>query len=44
MISFALKMFDEIGVNQDDRGENALVLTPGITCWSPASRACRKMA
>ncbi|GJA15549.1 RNA polymerase-associated protein RapA [Aeromonas caviae] len=29
MISFALKMFDEIGVNQDDRGENALVLTPG---------------
>ncbi|MGL6311537.1 RNA polymerase-associated protein RapA [Aeromonas veronii] len=29
MISFAIKMFDEIGVNQDDRGENALVLTPG---------------
>ncbi|WP_429072729.1 RNA polymerase-associated protein RapA [Aeromonas veronii] len=29
MISFALKMFDEIGVNQDDRGENALVLMPG---------------
>ncbi|MDF2414966.1 RNA polymerase-associated protein RapA [Aeromonas sp. 1HA1] len=29
MISFALKMFDEIGVNQDDRGENAMVLTPG---------------
>ncbi|MFB0777939.1 RNA polymerase-associated protein RapA [Aeromonas salmonicida] len=29
MVSFALKMFDEIGVNQDDRGENALVLTPG---------------
>jgi len=29
MISFALKMFDEIGVNQDDRGENALVLSPG---------------
>ncbi|MEH8207614.1 RNA polymerase-associated protein RapA [Aeromonas veronii] len=29
MITFALKMFDEIGVNQDDRGENALVLTPG---------------
>ncbi|KFN17450.1 RNA polymerase-associated protein RapA [Aeromonas bestiarum] len=29
MISFALRMFDEIGVNQDDRGENALVLTPG---------------
>ncbi|GKQ61798.1 RNA polymerase-associated protein RapA [Aeromonas caviae] len=29
MISFALKMFDEIGVNQDDRGENTLVLTPG---------------
>ncbi|WP_039040012.1 MULTISPECIES: RNA polymerase-associated protein RapA [Aeromonas] len=29
MISFALKMFDEIGVNQDDRGESALVLTPG---------------
>ncbi|MGL5294654.1 MAG: RNA polymerase-associated protein RapA, partial [Aeromonas sp.] len=29
MIAFALKMFDEIGVNQDDRGENALVLTPG---------------
>ncbi|PTT49656.1 RNA polymerase-associated protein RapA [Aeromonas sp. HMWF014] len=29
MISFALKLFDEIGVNQDDRGENALVLTPG---------------
>ncbi|MEG0009126.1 MAG: RNA polymerase-associated protein RapA [Aeromonas sp.] len=29
MISFALKMLDEIGVNQDDRGENALVLTPG---------------
>ncbi|MFB2701497.1 RNA polymerase-associated protein RapA [Aeromonas veronii] len=29
MISFALKMFDEIGVNQDDRGENALVLTLG---------------
>lgn len=29
MVAFALKMFDEIGINQDDRGENALVLTPG---------------
>lgn len=29
MVSFALKMFDEIGINQDDRGENALVLTLG---------------
>lgn len=29
MVAFALNMFDEIGINQDDRGENALVLTPG---------------
>lgn len=25
---FSIKMFDEVGVNQDDRGENAIVLRP----------------
>ncbi len=29
LVSFALQMFDEVGINQDDRGEQALVLTPG---------------
>lgn len=29
LVSFALQLFDDIGIQQDDRGENALVLTPG---------------
>ncbi|MCD8547534.1 MAG: RNA polymerase-associated protein RapA [Aeromonadaceae bacterium] len=29
LVSFALQLFDDIGINQDDRGEDAIVLTPG---------------
>ena len=29
LISFAIQLFDDIGIQQDDRGENAIVLTPG---------------
>ena len=29
LVSFALQLFDDIGIQQDDRGENAIVLTPG---------------
>ncbi len=29
LISFALQLFDDIGIQQDDRGEDAIVLTPG---------------
>ncbi|MGL5949751.1 MAG: RNA polymerase-associated protein RapA [Aeromonas sp.] len=29
LVTFALKLFDEMGINQADRGENAIVLTPG---------------
>ncbi len=29
LTSFALQLFDDIGIQQDDRGENAIVLTPG---------------
>ncbi|MCV5961098.1 hypothetical protein OFO30_37515, partial [Escherichia coli] len=28
LVTFALSLFDTIGLNQDDKGENALVVTP----------------
>lgn len=28
LISFAMNLFDIVGINQDDRGENMIVLTP----------------
>lgn len=28
LVSFALSLFDTVGLNQDDRGDNALVVTP----------------
>ncbi|TNV20961.1 RNA polymerase-associated protein RapA [Buttiauxella sp. B2] len=29
LVSFALNLFDIVGINQDDRGDNMVVLTPG---------------
>lgn len=36
LTSFALQLFDDIGIQQDDRGENAMVLAPGDHMLVPA--------
>lgn len=44
LIAFSMNLFDIVGINQDDRGENLIVLTRPTICWSRISRACRKTA
>lgn len=36
LVTFALSLFDAIGLNQDDRGENALVVTPSEHMMVPS--------
>ncbi|MBF4246184.1 RNA polymerase-associated protein RapA [Vibrio anguillarum] len=36
LVTFALSLFDTIGLNQDDRGENALVVTPSEHMMVPS--------
>ncbi|OEE32064.1 RNA polymerase-binding ATPase [Vibrio genomosp. F10 str. ZF-129] len=36
LVSFALSLFDTIGLNQDDKGENALVVTPSEHMMVPS--------
>ncbi|GAL19521.1 RNA polymerase associated protein RapA [Vibrio maritimus] len=36
MVTFALSLFDTIGLNQDDKGENALVVTPSEHMMVPS--------
>lgn len=36
LVSFALSLFDTIGLNQDDHGENALVVTPSEHMMVPS--------
>ncbi|NOH83618.1 RNA polymerase-associated protein RapA [Vibrio sp. 03-59-1] len=36
LITFALSLFDTIGLNQDDKGENALVVTPSEHMMVPS--------
>ncbi len=43
LIAFAMNLFDIIGINQDDRGDNMIVLTPSDHMLVP-DLACRKMA
>lgn len=42
LIAFSMNLFDIVGINQDDRGENLIVLTLPTICWCRISRACRK--
>lgn len=44
LIAFAMNLFDIIGINQDDRGDNMIVLTPSDHMLVPDFPACRKMA
>lgn len=44
LIAFAMNLFDIIGINQDDRGDNMIVLTPSDHMLVPDFLACRKMA
>ncbi|MGU0161484.1 hypothetical protein ACVXHB_22720 [Escherichia coli] len=38
LIAFAMNLFDIIGINQDDRGDNMIVLTPSeVICWCRTS-------
>lgn len=39
-----MNLFDIIGINQDDRGDNMIVLTPSDHMLVPDFLACRKMA
>lgn len=36
LVTFALSLFDTIGLNQDDKGENALVVTPSERMMVPS--------
>ncbi|MCG3766633.1 RNA polymerase-associated protein RapA [Vibrio cincinnatiensis] len=36
LVTFALSLFDTVGLNQDDRGENALVVTPSEHMMVPS--------
>ncbi|POF58462.1 RNA polymerase-associated protein RapA, partial [Vibrio vulnificus] len=36
LVSFALSLFDTIGLNQDDKGENAIVVTPSEHMMVPS--------
>lgn len=36
LVSFALSLFDTIGLNQDDRGDNAIVVTPSEHMMVPS--------
>ena len=36
LVTFALSLFDTIGLNQDDKGENALVVTPSEHMMVPS--------
>ncbi len=36
LVTFALNLFDTIGLNQDDKGENALVVTPSEHMMVPS--------
>lgn len=39
LVTFALSLFDTIGLNQDDKGENALVVTPSEHMMVPSYQA-----
>ena len=42
LIAFSMNLFDIVGINRDDRGENLIVLTPSDHMLVPDFRACRK--
>lgn len=44
LIAFAMNLFDIVGINQDDRGENLIVLTPSDHMLVPDFQVCRKTA
>lgn len=44
LIAFAMNLFDIVGINQDDRGDNLIVLTPSDHMLVPDFTDCRKMA
>ncbi len=44
LIAFAMNLFDIVGINQDDRGDNLIVLTPSDHMLVPDFPACRKTA
>lgn len=44
LVTFALNLFDIVGINQDDRSDNMIALTPSDHMLVPDFRVCRKTA
>ena len=44
LVGFALNLFDIVGINQEDRSDNLIVLTPSDHMLVPDFRACRRTA